>query len=544
MYMKRLVDFADSNGKLPSIGYSMKKYQWIATFNRNEEISLIQAGKNDQRMIPYISRAAGVKPILLTDKAEYVFQLEKEGATEKNKKRTEQCHEAYMNLLKECSEETDSESIKRVIQTLKKRQWVLPEEMKAGDIILIRLDIDAFPHEEQSVKNFWAQKVTPEADEEQNKMCIVCGKIAPAVERHSMEFLIGANRTKLISANKSAYLSYGLKASEVAPTCFTCEQKYGQALSYLLQKYTNPDLKGGPHTFTAGGVTYVYWTCHKNDEMSGIMSWLSDPDPDAVRRVLMSPFTGIKSDAADFYLLALTANKARLVVRDYTEKPYWKVKEQLKEFFDSQDVGGKKLYSVYSLAASMYRDANKEMQKYAIAEWVDWAINGRKLSVRIVSHILKRIQASGEMNVLQAASIKSWLISQKREDWNVHIDETKMSKAYLCGRLFAVLEKIQVEAIHSNETIAARFFASASTVPKSIFGMLIRNSQVYLSKIGKENKAFEVNYSKKIQSIIEHLPDFPKVLSPHGQAEFALGYYHQKQDFYKPKKETEGEVGE
>lgn len=544
MYMKRLVDFADSNGKLPSIGYSMKKYQWIATFNRNEEISLIQAGKNDQRMIPYISRAAGVKPILLTDKAEYVFQLEKEGATEKNKKRTEQCHEAYMNLLKECSEETDSESIKRVIQTLKKRQWVLPEEMKAGDIILIRLDIDAFPHEEQSVKNFWAQKVTPEADEEQNKMCIVCGKIAPAVERHSMEFLIGANRTKLISANKSAYLSYGLKASEVAPTCFTCEQKYGQALSYLLQKYTNPDLKGGPHTFTAGGVTYVYWTCHKNDEMSGIMSWLSDPDPDAVRRVLMSPFTGIKSDAADFYLLALTANKARLVVRDYTEKPYWKVKEQLKEFFDSQDVGGKKLYSVYSLAASMYRDANKEMQKYAITEWVDWAIKGRKLSIRIVSHILKRIQASGEMNVLQAASIKSWLISQKREEWNVHLDETKMRKAYLCGRLFAVLEKIQVEAIHSNETIAARFFASASTVPKSIFGMLIRNSQVYLSKIGKENKAFEVNYSKKIQSIIEHLPDFPKVLSPHGQAEFALGYYHQKQDFYKPKKETEGEVGE
>ncbi|MFX3629262.1 MAG: type I-C CRISPR-associated protein Cas8c/Csd1 [Ectobacillus sp.] len=543
MYMKRLVEFADSHPEeLPAIGYKLKKYQWIATIQSNDAISFIKAGKNDQRIIPDLSRSSGVKPILLTDKAEYVFQLDKEGATEKNKERTKQCHEAYMNLLKECYEETKSEDIRRIIGTLEKKEWVLPEDMKPGDIIVIRLDIDTFPHEEQSVKQFWAQKVTPEADKKQSKMCIVCGKMAPVVERHSMEFLIGANRTKLISANDSAYLSYGLQASEVAPTCFACEQKYGQALSYMLRKYASSELKGGPHTFASGGVTYVYWTRQKNDEMSMLMLWLSDPDPDAVRRVLMSPFTGVKSDAKDFCLLAMSANKARLVVRDYTEQPSWKVKEQLKEFFAAQEVGGQKLYSIYSLAASMYRDANKDMQKYAITEWVNWAINGHRLSVRIASHILKRIQANGEMNVLQAAAIKSWLVSQKKGEWTVHVDETNTSQAYLCGRLFAVLEKIQIEAIHSNETIAARFFASASTVPKSIFGLLIRNSQAHLSKIGKENKAFEVRYSQKIQSIMEHVTDFPKVLGPHEQAEFALGYYHQKQDFYKPKKETGGEV--
>jgi CRISPR-associated protein Csd1 len=541
VYMTRLVEFADSiQDKLPVIGYKLKKYNWTATIQADGVLSFIKADKNDQRTIPDISRSSGVKPILLTDKAEYVFQLDKEGATEKNKKRTEQCHEAYMNLLKECCKTTNSEQINRVIEAIQSRSWTLPNEMKPSDIVLIRLDIDTFPHEEPSVRAFWAQKVTPEADEANNKICLVCGKTAPVVERHSMEFTIGADRTKLISANDSAYLSYGLKASEVAPTCFPCEQKYGQALSYLLQKHTSPDLKGGPHTFAAGGVTYVYWTRQDDDEVNGMMSWLYDPDPDQVRRVLMSPFTGVKSEAADFCLLALTANKARLVVRDYTEKPSWQVKEQLKEFFASQEVGGKKLYSIYALAASMYRDANKEMQKYAITEWVDWALNGRKLSVRIASHVLKRIQAGGEMNVLHAAAIKSWLVSQKKGEWAVHLDDMNTSPGYLCGRLFAVLEKIQVEAIHANETIAARFFGSASTVPKSIFGMLIQRSQAHLSKIGKENKGFEVNYSKQIQEIMWQIKDFPKTLNPHEQAEFSLGYYHQKQHFY-IKKEDKGE---
>lgn len=544
--MTRLVEFAESiHDKLPVIGYKLKKYQWTAIIQTNGTISFIKADKHDQRTIPDISRSSGVKPILLTDKAEYVFQLDKEGSTEKNKKRTEQSHQAYMNLLKECLEETESDLIRPVFESLGGKTWTLPSEMKHDDFILFRVDIDSFPHEDQRIKDFWTKKVTPAADGEQNKICIVCRETAPAVERHSMEFLIGANRTKMVSANDSAYLSYGLKASEVAPTCFVCEQKYGQALSYMLRKYTNPDMKGGPHTFAAGDVTYVYWTRQKNDEVSAIMSWLSDPDPEAVKRVLMSPFKGVgnNTDTNDFCILALTANKARLVVRDYTEKSFWTVKEQLKIFFSAQDVGGPRLYGVYALASSMYRDANKEMQKYAIKEWVDWALNGRKISVRIASHVIKRIQAGGEMNVLHAAAIKSWLVSQKKGEWTVHLDETNISLAYLCGRLFAVLEKIQVEAIHSNETIAARFFSSASTVPKSIFGLLIRNSQAHLSKIGKENKGFEVNYSKKIQHITERITDFPKVLSPHEQAEFSLGYYHQKQDFYKPKqKDNEGEM--
>lgn len=547
MYLKRLVEFSEQiSDQLPPIGYKAKRYQWTAVVSEENTIHFIRADRNDQRTIPDITRSSGIKPILLCDKAEYVFGLEKEGANERSKKRTEDLHQAYKSLLEKCWKKTKSKSIKLILDTLQAGHWELPEDMKDSEIIVFQTGLDHFPHEELKVQKFWSTEVMPvhSPKNKKNKMCIVCGESAPAVERHSIVFLIGRDRTKLISANDSAYLSYGLKASEVAPTCFECEQKYGQALNYLLKRYPNKELRGGPHTFTSGDVTYVYWMKEQSEEMNQWMSWISDPDPDAVRNVLMSPFTGKKTEASDFYLLALTANKGRLVVRDYIETPTWKVQGNLKSFFAAQEVGSPRLYGVYHLASTMYRDANQEMQKFAITEWVDWALKAKKLSGRIASHVLKRIQADGEMNILQAAAIKSWLVSQDKEEWTVHLDEGKKSIPYLCGRLFAVLEKVQEESIKSNETIAARFFGSASTTPKSVFGLLIRNSQAHLSKLQKERPGLAVNRSKSIQSIMSNIEEFPSVLDLHKQAEFALGYYHERQHFYKAKNKLKGEKEE
>src|SRR5699024_9725448 len=77
------------------------------------------------------------------------------------------------------------------------------------------------------------------------------------IERHSIDFYVSGERTKMISANKNAYESQGNKHSTVAPTCYMCEQKYGQTLEYLLQN--KPNTSYGNHMFKVGDVTYVYW---------------------------------------------------------------------------------------------------------------------------------------------------------------------------------------------------------------------------------------------------------------------------------------------
>jgi CRISPR-associated protein Csd1 len=537
MYMHRLVEFAEQHANdLPPVGYARRSYQWFVVITHDDRFEFIQAERGEQRVIPNRSRASGVSPILLTDKAEYVFQLPKNPT---NAKRAAECHLAYLKLLKECCEATRNEVVQKIVQILEKKNWQLPDGMKSTDVILFRTEAGEFPHEDNKVKKFWGGFLfNSSSKKENNSVCFICGRSAPAVKRHTIEFSLGKERTKLISANESAYFSYGLENSEIAPTCFECEQKYGQALSYLLRKYTNKKQHGGPHMMEISNVTYVYWTRQNDPETTSMFTFLSDPDPDAVRSILSSPFKRAENHGSldRICILALSANKARMVVRDYAEPPVWKVKNQIRQFFDAQQiVGAPKPASIYLLAACMYRDGRKEMQKEDVQDWMNWAIYGKRLSGRIIAKMVKRIQARGGMAWIHAAAIKSWLISQKKEEWTVDLDQARITPPYLCGRLFAVLEAVQYEAVKGNDTIASRFYAAASSTPRTIFGLLMRNSKWHLSKISKENKGYEVRYQQRIQLITGQLKEFPAVLDLQGQAEFALGYYHERQDIYKKK---------
>lgn len=537
MYMHRLVEFAEQHANdLPPVGYARRSYQWFVVITHDDRFEFIQAERGEQRVIPNRSRASGVSPILLTDKAEYVFQLPKNPT---NAKRAAECHLAYLKLLKECCEATRNEVVQKIVQILEKKNWQLPDGMKSTDVILFRTEAGEFPHEDNKVKKFWGDFLfNSSSKKENNSVCFICGRSAPAVKRHTIEFSLGKERTKLILANESAYFSYGLENSEIAPTCFECEQKYGQALSYLLRKYTNKKQHGGPHMMEISNVTYVYWTRQNDPETTSMFTFLSDPDPDAVRSILSSPFKRAENHGSldRICILALSANKARMVVRDYAEPPVWKVKNQIRQFFDAQQiVGAPKPASIYLLAACMYRDGRKEMQKEDVQDWMNWAIYGKRLSGRIIAKMVKRIQARGGMAWIHAAAIKSWLISQKKEEWTVDLDQARITPPYLCGRLFAVLEAVQYEAVKGNDTIASRFYAAASSTPRTIFGLLMRNSKWHLSKISKENKGYEVRYQQRIQLITGQLKEFPAVLDLQGQAEFALGYYHERQDIYKKK---------
>jgi len=542
MYMRRLVEFAEQHDDdLPPVGYARKSYQWVAVITNDAKFEFIQADRSDQRTIPDLSRSSGVSPILLTDKAEYVFQLPKNPSDTKMVARAAECHHAYLKLLNECYEATQNDVIQTIAKILENRNWRIPNGMKPEDIILFRAEADYFPHEAKEIKEFWGSALlNANSKGEIDRVCFICGRSAPAVKRHSITFTLGKDRAKLISANESAYSSYGLENSEIAPTCFVCEQKYGQALSFLLQKYASKEQRGGPHMIQISDVTYVYWARQNDPELTGMLLNLSNPDPDAVRRIVQAPFTGTEnhSNLNHVCIMALSANKARLVVRDYTEPPVWQVKNQIRRFFEAQQVTGARPSGIYLLAACMYHDGNKEIQKHDIHDWMDWALFGRKISDRIASKIVRRIQAGGVMTWIQAAAIKSWLISQNEEEWTMDLDHARITPPYLCGRLFAVLEAVQYEAVKGNETIASRYYGAASTTPRSIFGLLIRNSKWHLNKIGKAEKGYEIRYQQRIQLISDRLIEFPAVLSLHEQAEFSLGYYHERQEIYKRKTDT------
>ena len=108
-------------------------------------------------------------------------------------------------------------------------------------------------------------------------------------------------------------------------------------------------------------------------------------------------------------------------------------------------------------------------------------------------------------------------------------------KAYVLGRLFAVLEKAQEDASPEtklNSTIKDKYFTSACATPAGVFPVLLRLSNHHISKA--EYGYVSENRIKEIMDIlqVEDNP-FPKNLSLEDQGVFILGYYHQKNTFYK-----------
>lgn len=118
------------------------------------------------------------------------------------------------------------------------------------------------------------------------------------------------------------------------------------------------------------------------------------------------------------------------------------------------------------------------------------------------------------------------------------LDLDNTSPAYRLGRLFATLEKIQEEANPGlNATIRDRYYGAASSTPVSVFTTLLRLKNHHVAKLTNRGRA--INFERLLGEITGGLNDFPKHLSLPEQGRFALGYYHQRQDFFAKPESTE-----
>lgn len=113
------------------------------------------------------------------------------------------------------------------------------------------------------------------------------------------------------------------------------------------------------------------------------------------------------------------------------------------------------------------------------------------------------------------------------------LNPNSTNQAYLLGRLFAVLEKAQEDALGSNlnATIKDRYFTSACASPASTFPIILRLSQHHISK-----SEYGRNTEWRIREIMDLLEidndPFPKRLSLDEQGIFILGYYHQRTNLF------------
>jgi CRISPR-associated protein Csd1 len=172
--------------------------------------------------------------------------------------------------------------------------------------------------------------------------------------------------------------------------------------------------------------------------------------------------------------------------------------------------------------------------------------------------VLERVRAEGVVTPLRAGMIKGCLIRNEKEEVGMGLDLNERDVPYLMGRLFALYEKAQVEAIeHLNASITDKYLNAAMATPRTVFPTLFQMNQKHIAKTRNyylSGKISEVWDLLAIDASGSDAPEvrgddpnkyvFPATMSANAQGKFILGYYHQNKALYTKKADDKKPSGD
>jgi CRISPR-associated protein Csd1 len=575
----RSAEADDQGGHGLPAGYKAQAIPWLVHLEPGQAAGLLSTSsgapgqdRGKKYSTPYLRRSGtDVKPQLLADKAEFVFGIadtrgkRDEAGLARAAQRARARQADFLALVEACAAATGLEPVRQVARFLQAGEFRVLLEGKAvaaGDLVTFRVGA-VCPFDLPEVRGFWARVVPHLSARGVGKLdsgtivewlrqvrdnplaeggweCLVCGSPCTPERKHpvgiSLPRSVADQQCALVSADKKAFWSYGLEQSLTAPTCRGCAEQYGRAINRLV---------ADEHAHvTVGPLVYVFWA--RGDTWSPA-SILSNPEPGEVRQLLSAAFDGdqaaLHTDPAGFYAAAFSASGGRLVVRDWLETTVAQAKVALARYFALQqlvdrDGGPGRHYGVYALAAatlpSSARDAGKGLRPETPRLLLHVALKGGPLPPSLLAQAVRCCRAEQSVTRPRAALIKMVLLSRQFDSpleisLMARLDPANRDPAYLCGRLLAVLERIQQAALgKTNTTIVGRFYGTASSAPASVFGRLMRGGQTHLERLRKEKPGAYKALKGRLEEIVH--PDlklFPKLLTLEQQGLFSLGYFHQ-----------------
>ena len=386
----------------------------------------------------------------------------------------------------------------------------------------------------------------------EGQVCLVSGKKGKAVETTTATMILGSQATaKLVAFQvNSGYDSYGKTKGGNAPISEDAEFAYTTALNHLLEANSR-------NKVIVGSRTFLFWAS-KNDEtgkkaeesifnMFGFSEQEDDPNKniEQVRKVFTAIYSGEMKTTSDdkFYILGLAPNSARIAVVYWAEIPLKDFAGTICKHFEDMAVVDtrieKKPYmslrnilSTVTLGGKV-SDATPNLPDAVVKS----IFQGIPYPQTLFASCIRRIRAeSGNQDknavITRAAIIKAYLNRiNKNQIINVMLDKDNTNQGYLCGRLFAVLDKIQEEA-NNQHSIRERYMNSASSTPAAVFSTILNLSNHHVENLKNEGR--KIYFEKLKQEIMSKIEadGFKAQLDLQDQGRFFIGYYHQRQDFF------------
>jgi len=579
MILKALADYYermlnDPECDIAPPGFEKKAIPFLIVINRDGELVNIRdtrTGEGKKKTArEYIvpqgeKKTSGIKANLLWDNPQYVFGVPKSESA----KDSDRAEESFIHFLKRVDVSFPSddvnEGIKAVRSFLKKRDfgkvfahecWPEIKETKANLTFILEGDSQLVAQNPEVVSHLREGKETAD---ESGLACAISGQIDIPAELHPVvKGVWGAQSSgaNIVSFNLDAFRSFGKKQGFNAPVGQKTTFAYTTALNTLLAK-------GSRQRIQVGDASTVFWAKEKHSFEDDFSSFLGEPakgtEPDygRLRSLLFAVRTGVlpKEDDMPFYVLGLAPNASRISIRFWYEGNVRDIKEKIVQHFEDIEIvrapHDREFLSLFQLLVATATEGKADNIPPNLGGEIARAVlSGCGYPRTLLAGAIRRCKAEQRITHARAVCIKGFLARDSRsrkittKEVGMALDKTIENPGYVLGRLFAVLERIQEQA-HTglNKTIRDTYFSAATSSPQVIFKRLHELAIHHLAKIRNSGKS-TVWLDKLMQEVMDKVPasGIPVTLSLEDQGRFAVGYYHQRQDFFNSNKdENKGE---
>lgn len=416
---------------------------------------------------------------------------------------------------------------------------------------------DRLLHKDSQIIAKWEQQCRYTEDvsaDECIAQCAVSGEEAPIARIHNKikgvngGLAVGNVLVSCKNSSENSYVreqSYNSNISEHVMNCYT------EALNYLLA--------GKKHKMLLDDVTIAFWAMNPDEKhedifMAMLYGQTEQMNADQTERMLKELLKDgqkgrITADRlrsldmiqpeVDFYMVGLKPNSSRLAVQFVYRRQYADVLWNITKFQQDMQISQRfRPVSIVRIKMELLspKSKNEKVSPALLTKLFEAVVYGRNFPVALLETMVRRVKTDidSKFNEIRAGVIKACINrNYQKEEIKVALDNENYSPSYLCGRLFAVLERLQQSAsgYSLNRTIKDSYFASAASNPATVFPKLLKLAQNHLNKSDSQ-----VFFNRLTGEIMNHLcGEFPQTLSLPDQGRFMIGYYQQYQWFFESK---------
>ena len=564
-YYERRMRDPDPARRLPVTGLEEKEIPFVLELARDGRLvavidtrTVVGKKKTAKRfLVPQgVKRTVGVAANLLWDTAEYVLGLDTKGKPERVVQQTAAFRSRIDALALSAPEDGGLAAVKLFLanQPLAAVQahalW--PEIAEANPLLTFRLagDLDLVCQRPAVVSAILSGVGATVGDGSYLLPCLVTGQSgSPELLHSAIKGVWGAQTAgaNIVSFNLDAFRSFGKEQGANAPVSAAAAFAYTTALNSLLAK-------GSRQRMQVGDASTVFWAQSEQDsDFEDDFASFFDADhdnPDEHTEQVRALFAALQSGQFDgapgdrkFYVLGLAPNAARIAIRFWCAATLHEVAAYIRLWFVDLELQrgphDPEFPPLFRLLTAIALQGKADNVPPNLGGDVMRAIlTGGPFPALWLNAAVQRCRAECQVSYLRACVIKACLNRAIRfqnpkseEVYRPMLDLDNMNAGYRLGRLFATLEKIQEEASPGlNATIRERYYGAASSTPVAVFTTLMRLKNHHLAKLANRGRA--TNFEKLIAEIVGGLDDFPTHMALPDQGRFALGYYHQRQDFF------------